>query len=178
MQHQTETARFLLREILPEDLEGMFQLDADPAVHRYLGQKPLTHISQSADIIRKVRQQYQDYGIGRWAIIDKQTQAFIGWCGLKFVTEPTNDHTHFYDIGYRLIPAYWGMGIATETATEALRYGFEVMKLDTIFASAHGENLASNHILKKIGLRLRGTYLYEQLPCNWYGLDRDSYGMG
>ena len=39
-----------------------------------------------------VRQQYRDHGIGRWAVIDKKTNEFIGWTGLKFVTELTNNH--------------------------------------------------------------------------------------
>ena len=54
-----------------------------------------------------IRQQYIDNGIDRWAIINKETNDFIGWTGLKFVTETTNNHINFYDLGYRLIEKYW-----------------------------------------------------------------------
>lgn len=87
-----ETERLILREILPSDIDGMFELDSDPEVHKYLGNKPVTTREQISDAINFIRQQYIDNGIGRWAIIDKKTNDFIGWTGLKFVTELTNNH--------------------------------------------------------------------------------------
>lgn len=72
-----------------------------------------------------IRQQYIDNGIGRWAIIEKKTNDFIGWTGLKFVTDLTNNHKHYNDLGYRLRKKYWGKGIATETAFASLSYAFD-----------------------------------------------------
>lgn len=87
-----ETERLILREILPTDIEGLFELDSDPEVHKYLGNKPVKDKKQIAEIINFIRQQYIDNGIGRWAIIDKETNHFMGWTGLKFVTEEINKH--------------------------------------------------------------------------------------
>lgn len=101
-----ETERLILREILPTDIDGMFELDADPEVHKYLGNNPVTDKSDIVGAIDFIRQQYSEHGIGRWAIIDKQTNAFIGWTGLKFVIELTNKHKNYYDLGYRLIKKY------------------------------------------------------------------------
>lgn len=39
-----ETERLILRELLPSDDYGMFELDSDHEVHRYLGNKPVTTI--------------------------------------------------------------------------------------------------------------------------------------
>ncbi len=170
-----ETERFILREILPTDVDGMFELDSDPEVHRYLGNKPLVTKDQSREIIQFVRQQYRDHGIGRWAIIDKKTNAFVGWTGLKFITERTNNHIHYYDIGYRLIKKYWGQGIATETALAALDYAFETLKANEVYASASCENIGSNKILKKIGLNLVETFYYKDIKCNWYKIEKQEY---
>ncbi len=90
-----ETDRFILREILITDIDGMFELDSDPEVHRYLGNSPVTDKEQIATVIKYIRQQYIDYGIGRWAIIDKDRNDFIGWAGLKFVTDLTNNHKNY-----------------------------------------------------------------------------------
>ena len=84
-----ETKRLILREILLTDIDGMFELDSDPEVHRYLGNKPVSDKDQIIKVINFIRQQYLDNGIGRWAIIDKKTNNFIGWTGLKFVTDMT-----------------------------------------------------------------------------------------
>lgn len=170
-----ETERFFLREILPSDVEGLFELDSDPEVHKYLGNKPVTDKSQIVDVIKFIRQQYVDNGIGRWAIIDKKTNAFIGWTGLKFVTNWTNNHQFYYDLGYRLKRKYWGLGIATETAMLSLEYAFKVLKLYEVYAAASCKNIASNKILRKIGMNFIETFYYEDIECNWYKMNKKDY---
>ena len=76
----------ILRNIQLSDIEGMFELDSDPEVHKYLGNKPYTTKSQTEENINSIIKEYEDFGIGRWAIADKQTNEFIGWSGLKFNT--------------------------------------------------------------------------------------------
>lgn len=104
----TETERLILREIVPADRDGLFAIDSDPDVNIYLGRKPVETIEQIDDIIAFIRKQYVDIGIGRWAMIEKGTNNFIGWCGLKLVKELTNKHINYYDLGYRLNKKYWG----------------------------------------------------------------------
>lgn len=83
-----ETERLLLREFLATDAPGMFALDSDPIVHRYLGNKPAQTIGQSHETIAFIRKHYVENGIGRWAVVEKSTNQFIGWAGLKLVREP------------------------------------------------------------------------------------------
>lgn len=163
-----ETQRLILREVLPADLDGFYELDSDPEVHRYLGNNPVKDKEKLRDIITFIRQQYAENGIGRWAIIDKSTHSFIGWTGLKLVRETVNNHTNHYDLGYRLIRKYWGQGIATEAAIASLKYGFEKLNLQEIYAAAHVDNTASNRILQKAGFTFIETFRYEQEINNWY----------
>ena len=53
-----ETKRLILRELLPSDEVGMFELDSNPAVHKYLGNNPIATIEQAREIIEKIRGQY------------------------------------------------------------------------------------------------------------------------
>lgn len=170
-----ETERLILRELLPSDVDGMFELDSDPEVHKYLGNKIVTDKNQIAEVIDFVRQQYIDNGIGRWAVIEKSTNDFIGWAGLKYVTELTNGRKNYYDLGYRLIRKYWGKGIATETAITSLDYAFNELKADEVYAAASCENIASNKILQKVGLSFIETFYYEDIKCNWYKIDKNNY---
>lgn len=172
-----QTDRLILREILPTDVDGMFALDSDPEVHKYLGNKPVTSKEQVVAVINFIRQQYIDNGIGRWAVIDKHTNDFMGWAGLKFVTELTNNHQNYYDLGYRLRKKYWGQGIATEAAKASLQYAFEQLKTHEVYAMADCENIGSNKILKKLGLQFIEKFYYDGIEHNWYCIKRGEYGV-
>lgn len=170
-----ETERLILREILLTDIEGMFELDSDPDIHKYLGTSPITDKDQIITMINFIRQQYIDNGIGRWAIIDKNTNHFLGWAGLKFVTDLTNNHKNYYDLGYRLIKKHWGQGIATEAAIASLNYAFDKLNTDKVYAVANSENNGSNKILSKVGLNFIEKFDLEGIEHNWYEIERKQH---
>lgn len=180
MNIKLETDRFYLREFEINDIQIFFELDSDPNVHKYLGNNPLKNIDEAQKMVEFIMKQYQDFGIGRWAVIDKSNNEFVGWSGLKYeLNERTNEK--YYDIGYRLKFKYWGKGIAQETANACLKHGFDSMKVDGIYASASVDNIASNVVLQKIGLKYIEQYNYqaknENILCNWYGLSKEEYDL-
>jgi ribosomal-protein-alanine N-acetyltransferase len=138
-----ETDKLLIREIVPDDAEAILRLDGDPLVLKYINQNPIQSLEQAQDIISFIRQQYIDHGIGRWAIIEKATKNFIGWTGFKFITALTNNKSHYFDLGYRLIRDYWGKGYASESAIACITYGFQNLLLEEIYAMADIENTPS-----------------------------------
>ena len=162
------TDRFILREIDERDVEGLFALDSDPEVHRYLGNKPQTDIKQAEAVIEKLQGQYAEHGIGRWAVIDKVTQDFMGWSGIKYEENVRPDA--YYDIGYRFRKEFWGKGVASETASLWLHLGFTELDLDEICGGAHVDNGASNHILQKIGLQFSESFEFDGDQVHWYTL--------
>ena len=168
---QLSTERLLLRPIQLEDAPGMFELDSDPAVHRYLGgiggPRP-ANLSDSEDTIRFIQAQYVANGIGRWAVLLRATGEFMGWAGLKLVAGPVNGQRDFYDIGYRFIPRYWGQGYGYEAAQAWLTYGFDTLRAPRICAYADVDNAGSRRILEKIGLRPGNTFEEGGMACVWY----------
>jgi len=166
-----ETKHLILREIVPEDTGDMFRLDSDPKVHKYLGKQPIHCKHKALYYINYIRMQYDTYGIGRWAAIEKSSGDFIGWTGLKLNFEnEMNGHTNFYDIGYRFMPQYWGKGYATESSIAARDYFFEYFPNQKLIGMAELENLASCRILEKIGLERKADFIYEpeNLPLAWF----------
>lgn len=174
MNVHVETERFILRDIEHYDVQGMFELDSDPDVHEFLGKKPIQTIDQAKQVIKYIRGQYKNNGIGRWAIIDKQTAHFIGWTGLKY-EEELREGFKYYDLGYRIKKSYWGNGIATETAMASLQYGFEKLGLNKIGAAADISHIASNKILKNLDLKLIDTFHYQGVPHNWYAIQKEEW---
>jgi RimJ/RimL family protein N-acetyltransferase len=170
-----ETPRLILRDILPSDEEGMFRLDSDPRVHRYLGGNTIKTMEEARNTIAFIRRQYADHGIGRWAAIEKASGDFIGWAGLKFITTIENGRTHFHDVGYRLLPAYWGRGYATESAKASLAYAFTTMGLPEVVGTCHELNKASRHILEKCGLTFKEQYFWKDLRCDWLSITKGEW---
>jgi len=169
-----ETERILLRELLPSDEIGMFELDSDSEVQRYLGNNPIKQVEEARRTIAFIRQQYLENGIGRWAVIEKETNNFVGWAGLKFERETTNNHINYYDLGYRFIKRYWGKGYATECASASLNFGFEQLKLKDIYAMADVSNIASRKVLEKVGLTFIETFDLDGIPHNWFRISKNS----
>jgi ribosomal-protein-alanine N-acetyltransferase len=163
-----ETKRLIIREIDLNDKQGMFELDSDPDVHKYLDEPIVYTIEESINKIKNVQQQYINNGVGRWAIIEKSTNEFLGWAGLK-LEEPKFFHpTKYYDIGYRLIKKYWGKGYATEASRASLLYGIENLNIKEIYADVDSNNFASKKVLEKIGLKYLKTFDDNGFNVDWY----------
>lgn len=172
-----ETDRIILREIVETDAPAFFEMDADPEVHTFLGSTPLESIDQAITAIQHIRAQYVALGIGRWAIVDKETNEFVGWGGLKFRQDTVNGHTDFYDVGYRLRKKFWGMGYATESAIASIRYAFETLTLDAVFALANVDNISSRKALLKSGLKITTELTHEGIACHWFEISRADYEL-
>jgi ribosomal-protein-alanine N-acetyltransferase len=182
-----KTPHLLIREVLPTDDLGMLELDTDPEVHKYVGKNPITTIEQARETIAFVRQQYIDLGIGRWAVINRADNDFLGWAGFKLITEPTNNHINHYDFGYRFIRRCWNQGIGTEASIACLNYGIKELHLKNIYAMTDPENTASRHLLEKLGFKFIELFQFETNPgwrtddnltTTWYKLPEEAYKWG
>lgn len=174
-QTMIETNRILLRKFLHTDVDGMFQLHSNPEVHTYLGNKTIQSKEEAASLINYIQQQYNEFGIGRWACIEKDSNKFMGWCGLKFVTEIENNQSHFHDIGYRFLPEFWNKGFAKEAAKPCVEYGFQKMGLQKIIGTCHIDNIASRKVLEHCGLKQTALFEWENLPCRWMEIHKNPH---
>ena len=168
MKTQLETERLLLRELLPTDDVGMFELNSDPEVHRFLSNKPNVTIAESRLDIECIRKQYIENGTGRWAVVLKETNEFIGWSGIKFIRDLINNHQNFYEIGYRFIRKHWEKGYATEAGITFVDYAFVEMKVPILYAYADIGNKNSRHILEKLGMNYVNSFEYDGGDEVWY----------
>ncbi|BES61003.1 GNAT family N-acetyltransferase [Dysgonomonas capnocytophagoides] len=145
MKYILETKRLKLRELDLIDTKDFYDLNSNPNVIKYTGDAAFNSINEAKQFLEN----YQDYklnGYGRWAVIVKETNQFIGWCGLKL-------NSHETDIGFRFFEEEWDKGYATESAIACLDYGFEDLKIRRIIGRAMKNNVRSIRILEKIGLQ-------------------------
>lgn len=141
-----ETPRLLLRELQTSDAEKFYQLNLNPNVIRYTGNSAFKN-TEEAFLFLENYQDYKQNGYGRWAVIEKSNDEFIGWCGLKYDKGLAET-----DIGFRFFETHWNKGYATESAKACITYGFQKLHLKRIIGRAMTENAASIKVLEKIGL--------------------------
>ncbi len=162
------TDRLTMRAMNADDAEAFYRLNSDADVMRF------THepLCPSVDEARTAIESYPDferYGYGRWGCFLKAGGPMIGFCGLKYLPE-----FDAVDIGYRLLPEYWGRGLATEAAHATITFGFETLKLRQIIALTIAENAGSIRVLEKIGMRCAGAVEYDGLKPLKYVIDAES----
>ncbi|MCH9660383.1 MAG: GNAT family N-acetyltransferase [Bacteroidetes bacterium] len=171
-----ETERLIIREILTEDAEGMFELDSNPNVHLYLGNKPVTTLEQSLTMVAEIRQQYIDNGICRWAVVEKESGKFVGWTGFRLNSDIImNGMENVFDLGYRFVESAWGKGYASETAFACMDYAFKHLSYDPIYGAADIKNIASNKILQKVGMRFTNEFDFDGEPHNFYSITKEEW---
>jgi len=164
-----------MRPFEETDAEGLFLLDSNPEVMKYVGGIVSTEVEQSRQMIEFIQNQYKENGVGRLAVIEKSSNILIGWSGLKSRPKEINGMKNVYELGYRFLPEYWGKGYATETAIAALNYAFNEIKTDVVYAMAVTENTGSNRVLQKLGFEELGTFLDDGDLCYWYKLEKENY---
>ncbi len=147
------TDRLLLRDFDELDWQALHEYACDPEVVRHMEWGPNTE-EESRDFIRwaiayQKEQRRRNYEL---AVVLKTEDRLIGGCGIH-VSEPDSREGF---IGYCFNRLFWGQGYATEAARALLEFGFNQLGLHRIFATCDPENIASAHVLEKIGMQREG----------------------
>jgi ribosomal-protein-alanine N-acetyltransferase len=177
------TPRLQLRPFTVADAPAMFRLGADPAVMRYIGSAPMQSEAEALVYLQShPLADYQRTGLGRLAITLSQSSDIIGFCGLKWVDEISG-----FDLGYRLLPAFWRQGLAVEAAlavlADARRRSVRCpqgLLQEQIFGLVHPDNLGSIRVLEKLGFAYQQDIFFSLLPdiaVRQYGLRLDCASM-
>ncbi|MGI0013419.1 MAG: GNAT family N-acetyltransferase [Nitrososphaera sp.] len=144
-----ETDRLILRRLLPNDLDSLFALYSDPEVRRYFPEGTLTYEETKEELEWFLNGHPQHPQLGLWATIHKETNQFIGRCGLL---PWTIDQRPEVEVAYMLAKEYWGQGLGTEAAQAILHYGFERLQLSRLICLIDRENQASIKVARNIGM--------------------------
>ncbi len=145
-----KTERLILRPWKETDFEAFAKLNADPRVMEYYP-GVLTQ-EESDQFAKRICTAMKQQGWGLWAVSVPNVSDFIGYIGLA----PVNFAAAFtpaVEVGWRLSYDYWNNGYATEGAKAALKYGFETLKMDEIVSFTAVQNIRSQKVMEKIGLK-------------------------
>lgn len=149
-----ETQRLILRKIVPEDLDGMYDYSRRPEVTQYLTWNPHKAPSQTAAHIRLLQKKYAEGAFWDFGLEYKEDNRFIGTCGFTSFDKTMNSA----EVGYVLSPDYWGRGLAVEACTAVMKFGFTVFDVDKICARFIEGNTASERVMQKLSMKYETTY--------------------
>jgi ribosomal-protein-alanine N-acetyltransferase len=161
-----ETERTYLREMTPDDAQNAYELNLDPLVIQYTGDVSFESVDEARTFLSKY-DHYKKYGFGRWAVISKETNEYLGWCGLKYSADEDE-----FDIGFRFHQRFWNKGFASESARACIKLGFEKFNMETIVGRAMKENLASIRVLEKCGLTFLSDYQFDDEDGVIYSINK------
>jgi ribosomal-protein-alanine N-acetyltransferase len=153
-----ETERLLLRQFHIFDGEALECVFGDPEVMHF-GPGVQTR-SWIHDWLHACLDNYQKFGFGVWAVVERTSKVIIGYAGLFHF--PEIDGQPEIEVGYRLARRCWGQGFATEAATAIRDYAFDVLSLPRLVALIDPHNSASIRVVEKIGMRYEKDVMLER----------------
>ena len=164
-----ETDRLILRHLLPTDLDSLYMLYSDEEVRRYFPEGTLTY-QETREELEWFLNGHPEYPkLGLWATIHKETNQFIGRCGLL---PWTIDQRPEVEVAYLLGKEYWGQGLGTEAAQAIVQYGFETLRLSRLICLIDRDNQASIKVASKIGMTFEKEGEDEKGPFLLYSINK------
>lgn len=164
-----ETERLVLRRLTMDDLDALAAIYRDPEVRRYFPEGTLTYQETREELEWIIDVYYGRYGFGLWATIDRETDEFIGRCGL---IPWTIEGRAEVEVAYLLARTRWGRGLGTEAAKAVLAYAFEQLRLPRLICLIDPANEASVKVAMKIGMALERQADLEGEPTLVYSIDQ------
>ena len=152
--YETESERLNLKEVGMNDLENIHALESFPEVDEFNTLGIPENIAATKTMVKSIvkEQDKPDRKSYTWKIVLKESNAFIGLAGLTL----SKDKFGLGEIYYKLLPAHWGKGYATEVARTLIKAGFRDFKLHKVEAGVATENIKSIRVLEKSGMTREG----------------------
>jgi RimJ/RimL family protein N-acetyltransferase len=147
-----ETSRLILRALTPGDAQRIRELASPFEIADTTGHMPHPYLEGMAEEwIRTHEYEYVKHESAMFGIALRETGEVIGAIGLTI--HPTSRRA---ELGYWIGVPYWNCGYATEAARAVIRFGFEALELNRVYASHFPRNPASGRVMQKAGMTFEG----------------------
>lgn len=144
-----ETERLQLREFTLSDAPYMLRQLNEPSFIENIADRGVRTLEQAEAYLQNgAMASYQNSGFGFWAVIEKSSKQMIGMCGLI-----KRDNLTDVDLGYALLPEYFGNGYAIEATKACIQAAKNRFHLQRLLAIVNPDNSTSRKLLDKIGFQ-------------------------
>jgi ribosomal-protein-alanine N-acetyltransferase len=147
-----ETSRFILRPPLKKDIPAIVKHLSQEVISQNTLQIPYPYTRKDAlTWVTKNKQEILRGTSYSFAILSTKTNQMIGAIGLHLQT----DHNRA-EVGYWIAVPFWNQGVATEALVRIMKFGFDELGLNKIFATHLVENPSSGRVMMKAGMTREG----------------------
>jgi len=159
-----ESPRLCLRPLTTEDAEDMFAYTSVPESFRFLKREAHQSAEEDRVFIQNALEGYRQHREFIWGIVLTGEDRLIGTCRLFDISPDENS----CEVSYLIRPAVQRRNIASEAVSRLIAYAFEELKLSKVYARCAAENIGSERVMQKCGMR-RETVLphYAELHGRW-----------
>lgn len=150
---QLLTARLSLRRPTRADIDAIYRVHRDPQACAHNPSDMLATHADAEDLYLRWDEHWSRHGLGYWVIRLRdgyQPAAILGFCGLKLMKLSNRDVLNLF---YRLDPAAWGDGVATEAASAVVAWATAHLPDHAVIARVRPDNIASARVAAQAGLR-------------------------
>lgn len=162
-----ETNRLVLRPLLADDAQDIFDYAQDPEVSNPGMWQPYGSFEECSDHVAHLVGLYSR-GLMWWALECKTTGKVVGRVELS----DWEDHDKRAELSYALARERWGQGLMTEAVESAVHYGWQILRLNRLSAKVIVGNAASIKLLAKVGMVKEGRLRqYIKIKEKWEDVD-------
>jgi RimJ/RimL family protein N-acetyltransferase len=145
-----QTERLILRPYREEDRPDFAALNGDPQVGYWVAN--VMDRARSDAMMDQLNAHIADHGYGLWGVARRADDRIIGFCGLRPILAGDLPVGPGIEMAWRMIPAVWRQGLASEAAAAALAWGLANLDTAEFLAFTADTNLSSQGVMRKIGM--------------------------
>ncbi len=169
-----ETDRLKFRLLEQDDFGVWINLfKDDKTAGGFLGMADLTTPQAQCERWFEICQNRYKNDIGGMnVLIDKSTNQLVGQCGLLIQDV---DNIKELEVGYSILPKYWGKGYATEAAMKCRDFAFSNSFTDSLISIIHIDNTKSEKVAIRNGMTKTKRSVYKDMPVNIFRINRSEW---
>jgi RimJ/RimL family protein N-acetyltransferase len=163
------TDRLYFRHLGLEDATVLKEFFASEDAIRFY---PDIEVNDSREPERWITRQinrYKDFGTGLFGIFKKDTDEYVGQCGILVQDV---DGQREIEVGYNLLPRFWGNGYATEAAVSCRKYVFDNGLADSVVSIIDIGNVNSQRVAERNGMKRDKQTDFKGLQVYIYRVNR------
>ncbi|SHJ65713.1 GNAT family N-acetyltransferase [Flavobacterium haoranii] len=167
-----ESERLSFRKLNNEDAPEILKLRGNAEIMKYIPRPLATTLQEALEHIKIINNKIDENVDINWAITERENDKCIGIIGF-YRTQPENFRT---ELGYMIMPEYWGKGYITEAVKRLLHFAFENLNFHSIEAVIDSRHIASEKVLIKSGFRKEAHFVEDFFYNNEF-CDTVKYGI-
>ena len=144
------TARLVLEVPRIEEAPQILAIAGDPRTTVHNPSDHVADLPEASHLVDRWLQHWAQHGLGYWCVREHDATEVVGYCGLKRMTAAGQP---VLNLLYRFRSEVWGRGYATEAASAVVAWGSRHRPGETILARVRPDNLASQRVALRAGLR-------------------------